>query len=175
MQERIAPSEKKAQELRAMLQGQSEAQSGEELLSTLVGLSTERVPQEVLEQEQAEALGRGRYARREGTSGSRNGSANGTLKTAEGVLGVQGPQVGGREEPYRSQLWSQGASPSEGLKRWIVERYAGGMSQRAIEYGLAKAVGQFGLSKSTVSELTDSWKQEYEGFRTRDLRGDDGA
>jgi transposase-like protein len=99
MQERIAPSEKKAQELRAMWQGQSEAQSGEELLSTLVRLSTERVLQEVLEQEQAEALGRGRYARRDGTSGSRNGYENGTLKTAEGVLRVQVPQGRGREEP----------------------------------------------------------------------------
>ena len=35
MSQRIAPSEGKAQELRAMLQGQTEAQSGEELLSTL--------------------------------------------------------------------------------------------------------------------------------------------
>jgi len=175
MQERIAPSEKKAQELRAMWQGQSEAQSGEELLSTLVRLSTERVLQEVLEQEQAEALGRGRYARRDGTSGYRNGYENGTLKTAEGVLRVQVPQVRGREEPYRSQLWSQVASTSEVLKRLIVEMYAGGMSQRDIEYGLEKAVGQFVLSKSTVSELTDTLNQEYEAFRTRDLRGYDVA
>jgi hypothetical protein len=36
MQERIAPSEKKAQELGALLQGQSDAQSGEELLSALI-------------------------------------------------------------------------------------------------------------------------------------------
>lgn len=47
-----------------MLQGQSAAQSGEELLSTLGRLSTERVLQEALEQEQAEALGGGRYERR---------------------------------------------------------------------------------------------------------------
>lgn len=73
MQERIAPSEKKAQELRAMRQGQSEAPSGEELLSTLVRLSTERVWQEALEHEQAEALGRARYERREGELGYRNG------------------------------------------------------------------------------------------------------
>jgi hypothetical protein len=59
-QERIAPSEQKAQALRALWQGQSDAQSGEEVLSTVVRLSTERVLQEVVEQEQAEALGRGR-------------------------------------------------------------------------------------------------------------------
>jgi putative transposase len=171
MQERIAPSEKKAQELKAMWQGQSEAQSGEELLSTLVRLCTERVLQEALEQEQTEALGRGRYARRDGPGGYRNGYENGTLKTAEGVLRVQVPQVRGREEPYRSPLWSQVASTSDVLKRLIVEMYAGGMSQRDIEYGLEKALGQFVLSKSTVSELTDTLNQEYEAFRTRDLRG----
>jgi hypothetical protein len=43
MKESIAPSERKAQELGALLQGQSAAQSGEELLSSLVRLSTERV------------------------------------------------------------------------------------------------------------------------------------
>ncbi len=69
MQESIAPSEKKAHELGAMLQGQSEAQSGEELLSALVRLSTERVLQEALEHEQAEALGRARYERRSGAVG----------------------------------------------------------------------------------------------------------
>ncbi len=120
-------------------------------------------------------MGRGRYARRDGTSGYRNGYENGTRKTAEGVLRVQVPQVRGREEPYRSQLWGPVASTSEVLKRLSVEMYAGGMSQRDIEYGLEKAVGQFGLSKSTVSERTDTLTQEYEAFRTRDLRGYDVA
>lgn len=171
MKNRIAPSEVKAQELGAMLQGQGEAQSGEELLSALVRLSTERVLQEALEHEQAQALGRGRYERRDGVSGYRNGYEAGTLKTAEGVLRVQVPQIRGREEPYRSQLWDQVANTSEVLKRLIVEMYAGGLSQRDVAYSLEKALGQFILSKSTVSELTDTLTQEYEAFRTRDLSG----
>jgi putative transposase len=175
MEKKIAPSERKAQELRALVQGQLEAQSGEELLSTLVRLSTERVLQEALEEEQARALGRERYERREGQLGSRNGYEMGTLKTAEGVLRVEVPQIRGREEPYRSELWSQVAKTSEVLKRLIVEMYAGGLSQRDIEYGLEKALGQFVLSKSAVSELTDSLTQEYEAFRTRDLSGDEVA
>lgn len=171
MQERIAPSEKKAQELGALLQGQSDAQSGEEVLSALVRLSTERVLQEALEHEQAEALGRARYTRRSGTVGYRNGYEEGTLKTAEGVRRVQVPQIRGQGEPYRSSLWNQVANTSEVLKRLIVERYVGGMSQRDSEYGLEKALGQFVLSQSRVSELTDSLAQEYEAFRTRDLSG----
>lgn len=171
MEKKIAPRERKAQEIQAVLQGQLEAQSGEELLSTLVRLSTERVLQEALEEEQALALGRERYERRVGQLGSRNGSEGGTLKTAAGVLRVQVPQIRGRAEPYRSELWSQVARTSEVLKRLIVEMYAGGLSQRDLEYGLERALGQFVLSKSAVSEITDTLTQEYEAFRTRDLSG----
>jgi transposase-like protein len=153
------------------VQGQSDAQSGEELLSALVRLSTERVVQEALEHEQAEALGRARYERRSGAVGYRNGYADGTLKTAEGGLRVQGPQIRGREEPSRSPLWSQVAGTSEVLKRLIVEMDVGGRSQRDIAYGLEKALGQFVLSKSTVRELSDRLTQEDEAFRIRDLSG----
>lgn len=169
MEKKRAPSEQKAQALRTLVQGQTDAQRGEELLSTLVRLSTERVLQEALEHEQAEALGRGRYEARGAQLGYRNGYANGTLKTAEGVWGVKLPQIRGWEEPYRSPLWRQVATTSDVLKRLIVEMYVGGMSQRDIEYSVESALGQFVLSKSTVSALTDTLSQEYEAFRTRDL------
>jgi putative transposase len=169
MEKKIAPSEQKAQALRGLLQGHQDAQSGEELLSTLVRLSTERVLQEALEHEQAEALGRGRYEARGEKLGYRNGYENGTLKTAEGVLRVKLPQIRGREEPYRSPLWWQIGTTSDVLKRLIVEMYVGGMSQRDIEASLESAVGQFVLSKSTVSELSETLSQEYEAWRTRDL------
>lgn len=175
MSQRIAPSEQKAQELRALLDGQHEAQSGSELLSALVRLSTERILQEALEEEQTAALGRARYERRAGSSGYRNGYEDGTLKTAEGVLRLKVPQISDRAEPVRSQLWEGLANTSEILKRLIVEMYAGGMSQRDIEYSLEKALGEFVLSKSTVSELTGTLRQEYEAFRTRDLSGYDVA
>jgi putative transposase len=170
MEKRIAPSEQKAQALRALLQGQAEGQSGEELLSLLVRLSTERILQEALEQEQAVALGRGRYEIRGEKVGYRNGYEKGTLKTGEGVLHVKVPQIRGHAEPYRSQLWNNVGHTSDVLKKLIVEMYVGGMSQRDIEQGLEKAVGHFLLSQSTVSEMAESLAEEYEAFRTRDLR-----
>jgi transposase-like protein len=169
MEKKIAPSEQKAQALRTLLQGQTDAQTGEELLSTLVRLSTERILQEALEHEQAEALGRGRYEARGEKLGYRNGYENGTLRTAEGVLRMKLPQIRGREEPYQSALWRQMATTSDVLKRLIVEMYVGGMSQRDIEYSLESALGQFVLSKSTVSEVSASLTQEYEAWRTREL------
>ena len=99
MSSRIAPSQGKTQELKAMLQGQSTAQSGEELLSTLVQLSTERVLQEALEHEQAEALGCGRYERRDEPRGYRNGYEPGRLKTAEAYCGCKGRSSGAGRSP----------------------------------------------------------------------------
>jgi transposase-like protein len=169
MEKKIAPSEHKAQALRAVLQGQLDGQNGEELLSTIVRLSTERILQEALEQEQAEALGRGRYEARGEKLGYRNGYEKGTLKTAEGIFHVQRPQIRGREEPCRSALWGQMAPSSDVLKRLIVEMDVGGMSQRDIEDSLESALGHFVLGKSTVSELSATLSEEYEAWRTRDL------
>lgn len=88
---------------------------------------------------------------------------------------MQVPQVRGRAEPYRSQLWSSRASTSDVRKRLIVEMDVGGMSQRDLAEGLETAWGQFVLSKRTVSELTETLTQEYEAFRTRALSGYAGA
>ena len=100
MTRKIAPSERKAQAITQWLQGQRESSDGQELVSALVRLSTERVLQEALEHEQAEALGRDRYERREAAGGYRNGYEAGTVKTAEGVLRLQVPQVRGLREPF---------------------------------------------------------------------------
>lgn len=175
MSRKIAPSMAKAQEITALLQGHTTAESGEALLSTLVQLATERVLQETLEQEQAEVLGRGRYERQAAAQGYRNGYEDGTLRTAEGVLRVKVPQVRGLEEPYHSQVWAHVAKTRDRLKTLIVEMFVGGMSQRDIEAALEKALGQFVLSKSAISTLTDTLSQEYEAFRTRDLSGYDVA
>ena len=175
MPQKIAPSAVKAQELAALLQGHTQANNGEELLSTLVQFATERVLQEALEREQADVLGRGRYERHPAARGYRNGYEDGTLKTAEGVLRVKVPQVRGLEDTYRSQIWTNLAKTSEHLKSLIVEMFVGGMSQRDIAAALETALGQFVLSKSSVSALTETLSQEYEAFRTRDLSGYDVA
>jgi hypothetical protein len=63
MPQKRAPSALKAQELTALLQGDTEARTGEALLRTFVQLATERVIQEAFEREPAAVLGRGRYER----------------------------------------------------------------------------------------------------------------
>jgi transposase-like protein len=171
MSRKITPRARKAPESAHLLDGQSDVQCGEELLSALIRLSTERVLQETLEQEHTEALGRGRYERQEPPQGYRNGYEEGTVKTAEGILRLPLPQVRGLREPYRSKLWAALGRPSDVLTTLIVEMYAGRMSQRDIESALEKVLGQFGLSKSAGSDITDRLPHEYEAFRTRDLSG----
>jgi hypothetical protein len=56
MTRKIAPSEQKAQEIAQWLHRQRERSDGQELVSALVRLATERVLQEALEHEQAETL-----------------------------------------------------------------------------------------------------------------------
>ncbi|MBN1962655.1 MAG: transposase [Deltaproteobacteria bacterium] len=91
---RNPPSEEKAQALKALLNDNTQTNSGSEMISKLVRLSTEKVIQELLEHEQTEFLGRCRYERQDDeNTGQRNGYENGTLKTAEGVLKVKLPQV----------------------------------------------------------------------------------
>jgi hypothetical protein len=135
MGKKRAPRVMKAQEVLALLQGQTSAETGEELLSAWVRLSTERVLQDALEREHAEVLKRGRYERHERAAGYRNGYAPGTRKTAEGVLRVKVPQVRGVEEPQRPSLWTTLVPTSDCLSPLMVERCARGMSQRDIALG----------------------------------------
>lgn len=57
----------------------------------------------------------------------------------------------------------------------MVEMYVGGRSQRDIEYSVESALGQCVLSKRTVSERTDTWSEESEAWRRRDLSNETGA
>jgi transposase-like protein len=72
-------------------------------------------------------------------------------------------------------VWANLATTSDRLKTLIVEMFVGGMAQHDIEAAWEKALGQFVLSKSAISPMTDTLRQEYEAFRTRDLQGDDVA
>jgi transposase-like protein len=140
-------------------------------LSQLIRLSTEKTLQEILEAEQGEYLGRARYQRTEAEPVYRNGYEPGTLKTAEGVLRVEKPQLRGTGQPYRSQLWERFQSSSEQLRRLVVEMYVLGMSQRDIEQALEKSLGEFLLSRHSVSQIARDLTEEYEAFKQRDLSG----
>ena len=82
-----------------------------------------------------------------------------TLKTAEDVLRVKGPQVRGMDKPYRSQTWAKLAKTSDHFKTLIVAMFVGGMSQRDIAAALETVLEQFVLSQSSISTMTDTLSQ----------------
>ena len=97
------------------------------------------------------------------------------MQTAEGVVRWPVPQVRGLREPYRSTRWAALGRTSDVLTRLLVEMDAGGMSQRAMERALEKALGQLVVSKSAVSAMTDRLTHAYEACRSRDRSGFDLA
>lgn len=137
--------------------------------STLMELAAKVVLQEALEAEQRDAVGRERYQR--GSQGRmRNGYRPGAVASAEGRVEVAVPQVRGIAG-YRSTLMDFLSGHSEVLEKLVQEMYARGLSCRDIEDAFTDATGQCLLSRSGVSEVTQTLWQEYERFCERDLSG----
>ena len=70
---------------------------------------------------------------------------------------------------YGSALMDFLGAHSEVLERLATEMYARGLSTRDIESAFTDATGRCLLSRTAVSELTDTLWQEYEAFCQRDL------
>jgi transposase-like protein len=146
----------------------------EDVTSKVVRLGIERVVQEMVEQEVADYLERDHYQRRrpgQEHRGYRNGYEPGRIRTAEGEIVVQIPQVRDAPETYRSRLMTFLRGNSDVLERLAVEMYARGLSTRDIEDALEEATGDRLLSRTAVSQITEVLWDEYEAFAERDLSG----
>lgn len=166
---RVAPSVIARERLHELLGGTVDRDTN--IISDLVAAVSELVVQELVEGEQADFLGgRGHYQRREeGQRGFRNGYEPRRIRTAEGPLSVQLPQVRGAGVPFRSTLMSFLEGNSDVLDRLVVEMYARGMSTRDIEDAFRDVTGELLISKSAVSEITDRLWADYQEFAARDL------
>jgi putative transposase len=151
-----------------------------DLTGELIRLGAQRLIQELLEAEVSQALGRERYQRDGGPDsppklGYRNGYKARRVKTAEGAVAVQLPQV--RDAPFRSALWPAIKGRSEVLDRLVVEMYARGLSTRDIQDALGEWSGREDarplLGRSSVSRVSEALWEEYEQFARRDLSGFD--
>ncbi len=170
--QRIPPSQKIGKKFEQLM---NQGVDGEEDVTTMViRLGIERVVQEMVEQEVTDYLGRDHYQRRRPEQehrGYRNGYEPGRVRTAEGEIVVQVPQVRDAPETYRSQLMTFLRGNSDVLERLVVEMYARGLSTRDIEDALEEATGHRLLSRTAVSQITEVLWDEYEAFAERDLSG----
>lgn len=166
---KIPPSKRIRQETEEFLHN---GLAGEvNVLGTLFKLGAQRLLQEALEQEVTDFLGREHYERSQGQEhrGYRNGYEPGRVKTAEGEIPVSIPQVRQTVEPFSSKLLQFLRRNTDVLERLTVEMYARGLSTRDIEDAFRDATGGCLISKSAVSDLTETLDQEYQDFLTRDL------
>lgn len=176
-----------------------EPNDGTELTSGLLRQAARLVVEQLLDAEVDERLGRTRYQRREKPqatrspnqplnngpdetddgreSGARNGYRNGCkprqLRTAEGKVPIDLPQIRDAEG-WSSPLWQKLRQRSEVLDKLVVEMYARGLSTRDIEDLLGEIDDgdqQSLLSKSSVSRITEVLWEESEAFSRRDLSG----
>jgi transposase-like protein len=168
---RIAPSERIEQALEQLLNGGLETE--EQPVSHLIRLAATKIVQHAIEGEVSEVLGRERYERRgEGQAGLRNGYEPGRIRSAEGEISVQVPQVRGLGMPYRSKLMDFLRGNSDVLEYLVVQMYTRGLSTRDIEEAFRDPLtGELLLGRSAVSELTDSLWEDYQAFCQRDLSG----
>lgn len=172
--ERIPPSQKVRQRINAFLQGGVDGADGDEISTTVIRLGIERLIQEMLEEEVQDYLGRDRYERRSPEQehrGYRNGYEAGRVRTSEGGVVVQVPQVREAPETYRSRFMARLRGHSEVLERLAAEMYVRGLSTRDIEDAIAEATGERLLSRTAVSRLTESLWEDYQAFVARDLSG----
>jgi transposase-like protein len=169
---RIPPSQKIGKKFEQLM---NQGLDGEDdITSVVVRLGIERVVQEMVEQEVADYLERDHYQRRRPEQehrGYRNGYEPGRIRTAEGEIVVQVPQVRDAPETYRSRLMTFLRGNSDVLERLAVEMYARGLSTRDIEDALEEATGDRLLSRTAVSQITEVLWDEYEAFAERDLSG----
>ena len=169
---RIAPSTKIREEIRHLLQ--DGVPEGEDVTGLLLRLGAQRLAQELLEEEATDFLGRERYVRHHGVEphgGYRNGYEPGRIRTTEGDVPLQIPQVRDTPTPFHSRLMTFLRRNTEVLKRLVAEMYARGLSTRDIEDSLRDATGKRLISASGVSTVTERLWEEYQAFTRRDLSG----
>ena len=165
---RVPPSERSKKEIeRLVREGTSEE---EDPKTTLVRLGIRRMMEEVCEAAVRDLLGRDHYQRRKPVSeGYRNGYRRARLKTSEGEVSYEVPQVRQVDASSLSQLRCLLEGRTEGLETLALEMFARGCSTRDIEEIFATEQGGSLLSRTAVSEITEALWKEYEEFATRDL------
>mgnify|MGYP000107443811 FL=1 len=168
MSQRIAPSQQIKQQLSAFLQ--EGLTSSEEPLSQFIRLAVQGMVQEALEQEVTDYLGRERYERQSEPEGYRNGYKPGRIRSAEGEIVFGVPQVRASSAPYRSKLLEFLRGNSEVLEYLVMQMYSRGLSTRDVEDAFRDPyTGELLLSRTAVSEITESLWEDYQRFCQRDL------
>src|SRR4051794_11233439 len=165
--ERIAPSATLEARIADLLSGGIE---DNEQLAELGRLGTRLVLQRAVEDEVTAFLGRARYERTSAATGSRNGSRDKPIQTAEGEITVAMPQVRGTVERFVSRIIPdvRRVVRTRPLEALVIGAYVRGLSDRDIESLLDEA-GLGHISKNAASQVCRELRARYTVFCAKSL------
>ena len=168
---RIPRSQLRGKEMLELRQEFEEGKiSSSEFAKGLIEIGMKRFIEEVLEEEVKEYLKREYYERGNSQKGYRNGYKQGIIRSGEGKIVVDRPQVSDSETTYRSEIWPYLKGRTKELERLAVEMYVRGCSVRDIEDILRDKDGKTCLSHSVISQLTERLWEEYNAFLEERLK-----
>jgi putative transposase len=130
---RIAPSARLEEQINELLTG-GLGEDGEHL-AALGRLGARLVLQRAVEEEVAAFLGRTRYERTPTATGSRNGTRQKPIQTAEGEISIAMPQVRNTAERFVSRVIpdTKAVVRTRPLEALVIGSYVRGLSDRDIE------------------------------------------
>ncbi len=110
-------------------------------------------------------------AKPEASPGKRNGWRPRRLRTAEGEIEVEVPQLREAAEPFTSKLFPRGCKrllTTEPLKAMVVGAFVRGLLMRDVE-SLCEEAGLGQVSKSSASRICRELRDRFRAFMARDL------
>ena len=145
-----------------------------EILEEVARLGAQLLMQAALEAEITEFLGRERYQRSataaDAQPGARNGYRAATVKTTAGPITLERPKLRGTTAAFSSRLFGKHVTKTNALESLVIASFVRGLSVRDVEATLADALGdQAAISKSTVSQICQAIKTEYDTWARRPL------
>lgn len=154
--------------------GATESRPVWESLEAFARQGVQRLLQQLLEEEVEQALGRARYARREGvdaTPGYRNGFGKPRrLSAMAGTITVRRPRIRGVEARFESRLLPLFKRHTEEVGRLLPELYLHGLAQGDFDLALRGLLGEAApLSAPSIARLKAGWQAEYETWKRRRL------
>src|SRR4051794_5870095 len=172
---RVVPSERLRRELDQVLAGVDEH---DDPVEAVARLGARLIFQQALEEEGAEVVGRGRYARGGdaggGGAGYRNGSEPRVGKTTSGRVELERPRVRNATElGFESRVLGKGVARTHALEALIIVGFLRGLSVRDVEALLEEALGEQVVGKSTVARICQDTRERYRAWCERDLSGHD--
>jgi len=145
-----------------------------ESLEAFARQGVQRLLQQLLQEEVEQALGRARYARRDGVDappGYRNGFGRPRrLSAMAGTITVRRPRVRGLEARFESRLLPLFKRRTEEVGRLLPELYLHGLAQGDFDLALRGLLGAAApLSGPSIARLKTSWQAEYATWKHRRL------